>query len=74
MNSLFQEAGTHNICSGNKSRHKPTRVNFPKNTAVVSNLDHEWQIGLIDISKCSKENNVKMFILLLINIIILCTL
>lgn len=81
MNNLFQEARKHDKnltmkqvktwLSGQDAYtlHKPARINFPRNKTVVSGLDHQWQADLIDVSKFSKENHGKKYILAVIDVL-----
>lgn len=81
VNPLFQEGRKHDKNLSMKqvktwlsgqaayALHKPARINFPRNKTVVSGIDQQWQADLIDVSKFSKENHGKKFILTVIDVL-----
>ena len=49
--------------------HKPIRLNFKTRPAGVHQVDDQWQIDLVDMSKPSKHNNGFKFIMVVIDIL-----
>ena len=47
--------------------HKPIRVNFKIRPVVVHQIDEQWLIDLVDMSKLSKHNNGFKFIMVVID-------
>ena len=48
--------------------HKPVRYKFPRRKAIVGGLGHQWQAGLVDVSKLSKHNRGIKFLLTCIDV------
>ena len=36
--------------------HRPVRYNFPRNRAIVTEIDDQWQADLVDISSLARFN------------------
>ena len=78
---LLQEAKTHdtNILIEDveqwlKSQlayalHKPIRLNFKTRPVVLHQIDEQWKIDLVDMSKLSKHNDGFKFIMVVIDIL-----
>ena len=49
--------------------HKPIRLNFKTRPVVVHQIDEQWQINLVDVSKLSKHNDGFKFIMVVIHIL-----
>ena len=49
--------------------HKPIRLNFKTRPVVVYQIDEQWQIHLVDMSKLSKHNDGFKFIMVVIDIL-----
>lgn len=49
--------------------HKISFRKFKRNPIIVSKIDQEWQIDLMDVSKLSKYNNKYNFILVCIDVL-----
>jgi hypothetical protein len=49
--------------------HKPVRYTFPRNQVVVSGIDHQWDMDLMDMGRYKQENDSNTFILLAIDIL-----
>ena len=48
---------------------KPIRLNFKTRPVVVHQIDEQWQINLVDVSKLSKHNDGFKFIMVVIHIL-----
>ena len=48
--------------------HKLIRLNFKTRAVVVHQIDQQWQIDLVDVSKLSKHNNGFKFIMVMTDI------
>ena len=48
---------------------KPIRLNFKTRPVVVYQIDEQWQINLVDVSKLSKHNDGFKFIMVVIHIL-----
>ena len=48
---------------------KPIRLNFKTRPVVVHQIDEQWQINLLDVSKLSKHNDGFKFIMVVIHIL-----
>ena len=49
--------------------HKPIRFNFKTRPVVVHQIDEQWQINLVDMSKLSNHNDGFKFIMVVIDIL-----
>ena len=49
--------------------HKPMRLNFKTRPVVVNQIDEQWQIDLVDMSKLLKDNDEYKFIMVVIDIL-----
>ena len=49
--------------------YKSTRLNFKTRPVLVHEIDEQWQIDLVDMSKRSKHNNGFKFIMVVIDIL-----
>ena len=50
------------------SLHRPLRRKFVRNRVVVSGIDEQWEVDLMDMASLSKQNNGVKYILLAIDI------
>ena len=50
------------------SLHRPLRRKFVRNRVVVSSIDEEWDVDLMDMSNIAKQNKGVKFLLLAIDI------
>ena len=48
--------------------HKPARVNFKTRSVVVYDIDEQWQMDLVDLSKLSKFNDNYKYLLVIIDV------
>ena len=48
--------------------HKPVRYNFPRNRAIVTGIDDQWQADLVDISSLARFNRGYKFLLTCIDV------
>ena len=51
------------------SIHKPVRKSFPRNRIVVTDIDEQWQIDLIDVQNLSQYNDGYRYILTCIDVL-----
>lgn len=49
--------------------HKPARINFKTRRVIVYDIDEQWQVDLVDLSKLSKKNDGNKFLLVVIDIL-----
>ena len=50
--------------------HKPVKLNFKTRRVVVYDIDKQWQMDLVDLSKISKHNKGNRYIFVAIDILI----
>ena len=48
--------------------HRPIHLNFKTRPVVVHQIDEQWEIDLVDMSKLSKHNNGFKFIMIFIQV------
>jgi len=48
--------------------HRPVRRNFQRRRIIVSGINEQWQVDLIDLTKLKKFNNGHTFVLIVIDV------
>ena len=49
--------------------HKPIRRHFERERVLVNDIDHQWEIDLVDLSGISKVNNNHTFLLTVFDVL-----
>ena len=50
--------------------HKPVRRKFKRNAVIVSHIDYQWDIDLMDVSNLKRNNKQTTFLLVAIDIFV----